>query len=106
MPDKSSSGKRDGWRKLLGAPGIIAVTALTTIVAWGTTEIVSELQERAALQDPLSSTVESNPGRVGAFDDLPINLTLPASAKPTAGPGPGCEGFRSWASQLGGVDAG
>src|SRR5512144_2466160 len=105
--EKSAEPKsRKLWHKLLTIRGVVAGTALATLVTWGVTELVTYLQHKVTAPDPVSWTVETNPNRVGGLSDLPINLTLPIGAHPSTGPGAGCINFRDWARNNGGVDAG
>lgn len=94
------------WRRLRTVPGVIAATALTTLAGWGTTLAVTALQQEATARDPLTWTVESNPAQVAAFAAFPVEVRLPAGARPVTGPGPGCRGFRPWGLQHDGIDAG
>lgn len=95
-----------GWRKLLTIPGLIGVTALGAVVTWGATEFVTFVRDEVTASDPVSIAVESNPAQTSAFAGLPVDVRLPAGSRPSTGPGPGCTGFRPWAHEQGGADAG
>ena len=96
-----------GWRKLLTLPGLIGLTALGAVVTWGATEFVTFVRDEVTASDPVSIAVESNPAQTSAFAGLPVDdVRLPAGTQPSTGPGPGCGGFRPWAQEQGGADAG
>jgi hypothetical protein len=106
MPDEAAGERRPWRRKLLSIPGLIAVTVVTILAGWGATQLTAAVDNKLSARDPISWTVETNPAHVGAFEDLPIALTLPSQVQPTTGPGVGCRQFYPWARTNGGVDAG
>lgn len=95
-----------GWRTLLTLPKALIATALTAAVAWGATEVATSFRDEAVARDPVTVSVESNPAETGAFAGLPVDARLPDGAEPITGPGTLCSGFRPWALQQGGADAG
>ena len=106
MPDRPEGRPRRWWQGLLTVPGVVAVTALTAVVSWIATQAVSQVGSNLASRDPLALSIETNPSRIGGFDDLPILAVIPDGVRTTGSPGPGCEGFHLWVRGLGGVDAG
>jgi hypothetical protein len=102
----ATSGRSKWWRGLLTVPKLVAATALTALVTWGVTELVTSVKEQAVSRNPIAWNVETNPAQVGAFSDLSIKMMLPAGAHPADGPGTGCNTFRPWAVAHGAIDAG
>ncbi|GAA3302140.1 hypothetical protein GCM10020295_47100 [Streptomyces cinereospinus] len=77
------------------------------IVSWGVTRLTDGADKLTQNDAPLATiSVETNPARVGAFDDTSVHGVLPKGATPTTGPGDGCTGFHDWLLKNGGTDAG
>ncbi len=85
---------------------IAAGTALTVLVTWAVTWVIHTVERMASEDNPVSWSVETNPNRVAAFADLPIDVMLPPGVRPSSGPGPGCANFHDWARSQGAMDAG
>ncbi|MFI9781731.1 hypothetical protein ACIHCV_45360 [Streptomyces sp. NPDC051956] len=108
-PESGDTGQGEGRRRRelwLSLPGLVVTTVLVGIVSWGVTRL-TDGAEKLTQDDATLATVsvETNPARVGAFDDTSVYGVLPNGATPTTGPGDGCTGFHDWLLKNGGTDA-
>ncbi|MER6361648.1 hypothetical protein [Kitasatospora sp. NPDC001527] len=110
-PELGETGRQDGRRRrrelFLSLPALIVTTAVVGVVSWGVTRLTDGANSLARTTGPLATvSVETNPKKVGAFEDTGIQGVLPAGAAPTTGPGTGCTGFHDWLIKNAGTDAG
>ncbi|MHA4818206.1 hypothetical protein ACXZ65_28030 [Streptomyces aculeolatus] len=109
IPEPGDSGQSGRtWRELLlSLPGLIVTTAVVGVVTWGVTRLTDGAESLAQDAPALATiSVETNPSKVGAFEDTAIRGVIPEGARPTAGPGDGCTDFHDWLTDNGGTDAG
>ncbi|WP_432114606.1 hypothetical protein [Streptomyces sp. S1] len=103
-PEERRRRRRELW---LSLPGLVATTVVVGIVSWGVTRLTDGAEQLTREDAPLATvSVETNPARVGAFDDMGMYGVLPRGAAPATGPGHGCTGFHDWLLGNGGTDAG
>jgi len=104
MEDAESNSPR--WRdRILSVPGLILLTAITGATSWSVAHVLSGVDRRSGLNDPVAVSIETNPARIGGFSDLGQSAVIPRGAQVSDGPGQGCEGFHPWVRRHGGVDA-
>jgi hypothetical protein len=104
--DIRQQGRSAGWRRLAAILGGLAIAAVTTVVTWAATKGVTTFDRAVTARDPVTVSVQSNPSLAAGFAGTSVDLRLPARAQPGSGPGQFCRGFRPWAQERGGVDAG
>lgn len=91
------------WRRLLTVPALIATTALTAAVSWLVTESLSSVERRRDNGTPLAISVESNPGRISAFNDQRNYVVVPSEGAAAMAPS-GCADLVDWARLNNGID--
>jgi hypothetical protein len=94
------------WEKLMSLPFLTLTTALTVVVTWLVTQALADLERERDLENPVTVSLQANPARVTAFDDLGIAVVLPPQAEVAPDPGAGCEDFHPTLFKEGGADAG
>ncbi|MEO3787180.1 hypothetical protein ABGB12_27970 [Actinocorallia sp. B10E7] len=108
----SASSKGTRLREFLKtAPGLIAVTVLTTVVGAGATLAFTAatdfFKKRDLAEKPVTISVETNPFKIADFADFGASVVAPPGLRNGGtGPGEGCSGFTDWATAGGGIDAG
>ncbi|WP_344943129.1 hypothetical protein [Sphaerisporangium flaviroseum] len=91
-------------RRLLTVPGLVVTTALTTAVSWGATTLLTRLGGEVRPEDAIAFSLETEPGRMSGVGGAGQFMVIPATARTTGAPGPGCDDFHTWAVRNGGVD--
>jgi len=105
-PTVAPADHRAWWRGLLTVPALLGTTALTGVVSWGVAHYLTQASSTIASRNPVVIALETNPARIGGASDKPIEATFPSSDAIVGDPGPGCDGFHSWVTGHGGIDAG
>ncbi|MGW6973514.1 hypothetical protein [Streptomyces sp. NPDC054952] len=114
-PDDSSEGQppgnvpeqHRGWRGLFSTlPGKILTTFVAGLATWAVTHFTGVLDSWFRDDGPwVKVAVQTNPYRVGSFNNDAVHGAMPIGERPTTGPGKGCDGFHDWLIKHGGTDA-
>jgi hypothetical protein len=106
-PAASASTTKTWWRRLLTVPGLIGVTALTTVVSWSATMVLTRMSAPSSRpEDAIAISVETDPGRISGVSTEDRFMVIPASVRTKGSPGTGCGGFHQWGVDNGGFDGG
>ncbi|MCX5276830.1 hypothetical protein [Streptomyces virginiae] len=99
--------KQKSWRDFFFTlPGQALTTIVVGLATWAVTHFTGVLDTWFKDEGPwVKVAVQTNPYRVGSFNNNAIYGAMPIGARPATGPRTGCDGFHDWLLKHGGTDA-